>query len=108
MLQNSKIVATKDLKRQSGGGAFGAYTGTCPIMDRIAVALGKDVAAWLPSAFMVMKYAPGPATQPASQSASQPALEPAKEGATPPAAAGPATLKDLEGLLPPAESGKKP
>jgi len=108
LLQNSKIVATKDLKRQSGGGAFAGFKGTCSIMDRIAVALGKDVAAWMPSALIDVKYAPAQAAQPASRPASQVAPEPAKEGATSPAAAGPANLKDLEGLLPPAESGKKP
>jgi len=59
-------------------------------MELIAVALGKDVAAWMPAALMVMKYAREPATQPASQSASQLAPEPAKDGATPHAAEKPA------------------
>jgi hypothetical protein len=90
VLQNSNVAATKNLSRESGGGWLGGYQGTCSIMDRIAVALGKDVAAWMPSALMVIKYAPEPAAQPASQSASQLAPEPAKEGATPPAAEKPA------------------
>jgi len=90
VLQNSNIAATKDLNRQSGGGIYGGTIGTCKIMELIAVALGKDVAAWMPAALMVMKYAREPATQPASQSASQLAPEPAKDGATPPVAEKPA------------------
>lgn len=90
VLQNSNVAATKNLSHESAGGAFGHYMGTCAIMNRIVVALGRDVAAWLPSALMRVKYATEPATQPASQSASQLAPEPAKEGATPPAAEKPA------------------
>lgn len=33
--------------RSSRGGAFGGFSGTCAILDRVAGALGKDVAAWL-------------------------------------------------------------
>jgi len=56
VLRDSKVIATRTLSRQSGGGVFGGVTGTCAIMDRIAVALGRDVAAWLPGAVMVLKY----------------------------------------------------
>jgi len=35
------------LTRSSGGGAFGGVMGTCAILDRVARALGKDVAVWL-------------------------------------------------------------
>lgn len=85
VLQNSNVATTKDLNRQSGGGIYGGTVGTCKIMELIAVALGKDVAAWMPGALMVMKYSQEPAKQPAAQPASPPAPEPAKEGAALPA-----------------------
>ncbi len=48
VLQDAKVVHSTILTRTSRGGAFGGLTGTCPIMDRIAAALGRDAAAWLP------------------------------------------------------------
>jgi len=33
--------------RSSRGGVFGGFSGTCAILDRVAGALGKDIAAWL-------------------------------------------------------------
>ena len=71
VVQNAKTIANTTLTRQSGGGAFGGLKGTCSIMERIAVTLGKDVAAWVPAA-MAMAPAPAPA---------------AASGAAPPAAA---------------------
>jgi hypothetical protein len=58
LLQGSKVIDTKTLSRQSGGGAFGGFKGTCGIMDRITVALGRDVASWLPRALSMAKPAP--------------------------------------------------
>lgn len=55
VLQKAKVIGTTTLSRQSGGGVLGGVSGTCPIMHRIAVALGRDVAAWLPAALMVAK-----------------------------------------------------
>jgi hypothetical protein len=52
--QNSKVHASKTLTRQSGGGAFGGMKGTCSIMERIAVALGSDVAGWVPAALAML------------------------------------------------------
>jgi hypothetical protein len=40
-------VATTVLSRSSRGGVFGGMSGTCAILDRVAAALGKDVATWL-------------------------------------------------------------
>src|SRR5574341_1459056 len=72
-LQGSKVVATRTMTRQSGGGVFGGVSGTCPIMDRIAAALGRDVAAWLPAALMAARYeAPSSAATPAAQPAPGP------------------------------------
>lgn len=47
LTENNKVVGTFVGTRFSGGGAFGAYKGTCKILDRCAKALGKDVAGWL-------------------------------------------------------------
>jgi hypothetical protein len=41
------IVGSTVLTRSSGGGVFGGVMGTCAILDRVAKALGKDVAVWL-------------------------------------------------------------
>lgn len=56
VLRGPKVIASKTMNRQSGGGAFGGVIGTCGIMDRIAGALGRDVAAWLPAALMMIHY----------------------------------------------------
>lgn len=60
------------MNRQSGGGVFGGVTGTCAIMDRIAAALGRDVAAWLPGAMMILKYEKPGADQPAAPKEAEP------------------------------------
>jgi hypothetical protein len=56
LLRGPKVIATRTMNRQSGGGAFGGVMGTCAIFERIAVALGRDVAAWLPAALMSIHY----------------------------------------------------
>lgn len=73
--QNSKVHASKLLTRQSGGGAFGGMKGTCSIMERIAAALGSDVAAWVPTALAMLPPAgtPAPAAAPAPESVPAPA-----------------------------------
>ncbi len=47
LMQNGVSLSTTTFSRASKGGMFGGMTGTCPIFDRISVALGKDVAKWL-------------------------------------------------------------
>lgn len=47
LMNNGVSLATTTLTRDSKGGLFGGMSGTCPIFDRISVALGKDVAKWL-------------------------------------------------------------
>jgi len=64
ILRNGTIAVSHMLTRRSSGGAFGGMSGTCPIMDRIAVALGRDVAGWLPGALATARK--GPAAQPAA------------------------------------------
>lgn len=55
VIRDAKTVANTTLKRQSSGGVFGGVSGTCAIMDRIAAALGRDVAAWLPAALLATR-----------------------------------------------------
>ena len=78
VLQNAKVIGTRNLSRQSSGGAFGGFSGTCAIMERIAVALGRDVAGWLPIALTMAKHE--------SSSSDQTASQPPKEERTSPAA----------------------
>lgn len=49
LMQNGQVIATSVKQRSSTGGVFGGMMGTCAIMERIAVVLGKDIAAWLAS-----------------------------------------------------------
>lgn len=45
--ENGKAVGSFTATRYSGGGAFGAYKGTCSIVGRCAKTIGKDIAGWL-------------------------------------------------------------
>jgi len=58
VLQGSNVEMANTFTRSSGGGMMGGLTGTCAIMDRIAVALGQDVARWLPSALVMIQMQP--------------------------------------------------
>ena len=49
LTQNGKVLQSTVLHRDSFGGVWGGMKGTCSIFERVAVALGKDVAAWLPA-----------------------------------------------------------
>jgi hypothetical protein len=51
LLEKGRHVAMTVVQRNSRGGPLGGVSGTCAIMERIAVALGRDVAKWLPTAF---------------------------------------------------------
>jgi len=46
---SGKLIGNFSAGRFSGGGAFGAYKGTCSILGRCTKAIGKDVAQWLKS-----------------------------------------------------------
>jgi hypothetical protein len=50
VMQQGREVAERTFQRSSKGGPLGGVSGTCPIMERIAVALGKDLALWLQGA----------------------------------------------------------
>ena len=66
LLQNAQVIGTKTLTRNSRGGVWGGVSGTCAIMDRIAAALGRDVADWLPGALVITRQgalsSPNPST----------------------------------------------
>ncbi|MES9834697.1 MAG: hypothetical protein ABW157_14300 [Candidatus Thiodiazotropha sp. LLP2] len=47
LFENGKKIGSFNGRRSSGGGFFGAYKGTCKILDRCVKALGKDIAIWL-------------------------------------------------------------
>lgn len=47
ILKGGTVVGSTLLTRSSSGGVFGGFKGTCSILDRVAGALGKDVAAWM-------------------------------------------------------------
>ena len=47
LYQGGKEVASFVGQRQSGGGAFGGYKGSCSVLGRSIKALGKDIVMWL-------------------------------------------------------------
>lgn len=47
ILKGGTVVRSTSFTRSSNGGVFGGFKGTCSILDRVAGALGKDVAAWM-------------------------------------------------------------
>ena len=56
--QNGQVLETTTLRRRSGGGLFGGVSGTCKIMERIAIELGEDITSWLPFALRVSQPQP--------------------------------------------------
>lgn len=47
LFENGKKVASFEARRQSMGGAFAGYKGSCSVLGRTMKAMGKDVAQWL-------------------------------------------------------------
>jgi len=47
LFENGKKVAEFDARRQSMGGAFAGYKGSCSVLGRTVKAMGKDIALWL-------------------------------------------------------------
>jgi hypothetical protein len=47
LFENGKEVAQTTLSRDSSGGAFGGYKGSCNVLRRCAITLGKDIAGWV-------------------------------------------------------------
>jgi hypothetical protein len=86
VMRGAQTLTTKIFTRSSSGGAFGGVTGTCPIFGRIAVALGRDVAAWAPGELAVARSAPAAAEAPKEMAAGTPIAPAAPPVATPVAA----------------------
>lgn len=47
LYENGEKVASFEARRQSMGGAFAGYKGSCSVLGRTVKAMGKDVAQWL-------------------------------------------------------------
>ena len=47
LLENGKLVRQTKINRWSVGGVWGAFKGTCTILDRSAIAIAKDMARWV-------------------------------------------------------------
>lgn len=47
LYENGQKVASFDARRQSMGGAFAGYKGSCAVLGRTVKAMGKDIANWL-------------------------------------------------------------
>ncbi|MDG2527092.1 hypothetical protein P6166_17200 [Stenotrophomonas sp. HITSZ_GD] len=47
LLRDGAQVATFVARRNSRGGMWGAYKGSCSVLDRTVNAVGEDIAAWL-------------------------------------------------------------
>jgi len=47
LYQDGKLIGSFRGKRNSMGGAFAAYKGSCSVLGRTVEALGKDIAGWL-------------------------------------------------------------
>lgn len=60
LLENGKVMRQTKINRWSAGGVFGAFKGTCSILERSAVAIGKDLSRWVrdPSYKVVDEPAP--------------------------------------------------
>lgn len=51
LYENGKRIAGFQGRRNSGGGAFGGFKGSCSVLGRTVKVLGRDVAQWLRSPF---------------------------------------------------------
>lgn len=47
LLERGKVVRQTRINRWSTGGMWGGFKGTCSILDRCAVAIGKDLGRWV-------------------------------------------------------------
>ena len=47
LFKGGELVDSYETTRESGGGVFGAYKGSCAVLGRCTKVLGKDIAEWL-------------------------------------------------------------
>lgn len=71
LIDNGKVARHTKFRRWSVGGVWGAFKGTCSILDRTSVAISKDLRRWVANPRYEIKdeEAPDPASMPAAASA---------------------------------------
>lgn len=74
LLEDGKVVRQTKINRWSVGGVFGAFKGTCTILERSADAISKDLSRWVrnPAYQIVEEPAPKEATTPKETAAPAP------------------------------------
>ena len=60
LLENGKVVRQTKINRWSVGGVFGAFKGTCTILERSADAISKDLSRWVRNASYAIVDEPAP------------------------------------------------
>jgi hypothetical protein len=58
LTRQGNVVASNVFHREVGGSGFGRIRTACSVFDRVAVVLGRDVGAWIPSAMAALPDAP--------------------------------------------------
>nr|WP_315596049.1 hypothetical protein [uncultured Cupriavidus sp.] len=88
LVEDGKVVRNTKVNRWSIGGFWGAFKGTCSILDRSAIVIAKDMARWVRDPSYVVKDE-GPPKDPsaAEAAASEPVAALPVAPATEPAAA---------------------
>lgn len=76
LIDNGQVVRHTKFKRWSVGGMWGAFKGTCSILDRTAVVISKDLSRWVHNPRYVIKDEDAP------DQASAPEAAPATGAAT--------------------------
>lgn len=61
LLENGKVVRQTKINRWSVGGVWGAFKGTCTILDRSAIAISKDLYRWVRNPSYTIVEQPVPA-----------------------------------------------
>lgn len=79
LLEGGKVIRNTKINRWSVGGMWGGFKGTCSILDRTAVAIGKDLGRWVadPSYVIKEEAPPKEAAEAAAEAAPASAVAPA-------------------------------
>jgi len=73
LIDNGKVVRHTKFKRWSVGGVWGAFKGTCSILDRTTVVIGKDLRRWVHNPRYEIKDEDAPDQASAPEGATSPA-----------------------------------
>ena len=79
LVQSGTSVQSIVLQRSSKGGVFAPVSGTCSIMERIATALGRDVAAWLRKTSSASQVSGATVSDPSANASEEKASAPQSE-----------------------------